>query len=311
MEGTETSATAVLVGPMDAGERPTAAAITVTREEIEEALAADDSPELIIEVKQGDAEPREVGVTWDRRDLEAVIAGTRAGGITFSFDPSELYRALEHPDFEGHGLREAVLLTVAAASASAAVAVSTAQGGLVEGTGVGGAATAAAVSPGHDEASTAAALAAAGAVKDEAGNTARGIGITIPGADEASLAARGIEQQPPPVGHDEALTAASLEAPTANDEAGLTARGIGVTIPGADEAGLTARGIEQQPTAAHDEATLVERGVQPAPVAVDSGTGLDLPSVDAGTAALVGGLAGAGLLIVGGAFATRRRIGPA
>jgi hypothetical protein len=313
MEGTETSANAVLVGPMDAGERPTAAAITVTREEIEEALAADDSPELIIEVKQGDAEPREVGVTWDRRDLEAVIAGTRAGGITFSFDPSELYRALEHPDFEGHGLREAVLLTVAAASASAAVAVSTAQGGLVEGTGVGGAATAAAVSPGHDEASTAAALSTAAGVKDEAGSTARGIGITIPGADEAGLTARGIEQPAPAGGHDEALTAASLDNPAAaNDEAGSMARGIGVTIPGADEAGLTARGIEQQPTpATHDEATLVERGVQPAPAAVDSGTGLDLPSVDAGTAALVGGLAGAGLLIVGGAFATRRRIGPA
>jgi hypothetical protein len=93
---------------------------------------------------------------------------------------------------------------------------------------------------------------------------------------------------------------------------GPTARGIGVTLPGADEASLAARGIEAQPTpVAQDEATLVERGVQPAPVTVDSGTGLDLPSVDAGTAALVGGLAGAGLLLVGGTFATRRRTGTA
>jgi len=75
---------------------------------------------------------------------------------------------------------------------------------------------------------------------------------------------------------------------------------------------VAVRGIEAQPTpVAHDEATLVERGIQPAPVTVDSGTGLDLPSVDAGTAALVGGLAGAGLLLVGGTFATRRRTGTA
>jgi hypothetical protein len=282
MEGTETSATAVLVGPMDAGERPTAAAITVTREEIEEALAADDSPELIIEVKQGDAEPREVGVTWDRRDLEAVIAGTRAGGITFSFDPSELYRALEHPDFEGHGMREAIMLTVAAASASTAMAVGTASAGLVEGTSGSGSTTpaAAVASPSHDEASTASALAAASVVTPA---------------------------------HDEAATAATLATMAGtNDEEGLTARGIGITIPAVDETSLAARGIEQQPTPAiHDEATLVERGVVDAPVTVDSGSGLELPSVDPGTAALIGGLAGAGLLIVGGTFAARRRMGPA
>ena len=92
---------------------------------------------------------------------------------------------------------------------------------------------------------------------------------------------------------------------------GLAARGIGGTIPGADEATLASRGIEQQPTSVgHDEATLVDRGVESAPVTVDSGTGLELPSVDAGTAALVGGLAGAGLLLVGGTFAARRRVHP-
>jgi len=165
------------------------------------------------------------------------------------------------------------------------------------------------VSPGHAEAGTAAALASAVSTKDEAGSTARGIGVTIPGADEATLAARGIDPPVAAVGHDEALTGSALSSPTANDELGSTARGTGVTIPGADEATLAARGIEAQPTpAAHDEATLVQRGMEAAPVTVDSSTGLDLPSVDAGTAALVGGLAGASLLlIVGGTFATRRR----
>jgi hypothetical protein len=309
MEGEMTSSTAVLVGPGDVGGRPQAATISVAREEIEEALASDETPELILEVQLRETERRELHVVWERSDLESVLAGAGfASRIAFAFEPSEIYRALEHPDFEGHGFREVILLTVAAASASAAVAVSTAQGGIAEGTGVGGGATVAAVSPGHAEAGTAAALASAAATKDEAGSTARGIGVTIPGADEASLAARGIDPPAAAVGHDEALTTSALSSPTANDEMGSTARGIGVTIPGADEATLAARGIEAQPTpAAHDEATLVERGVQPAPVTVDSGTGLDLPSVDAGTAALVGGLAGAGLLIVGGTFATRRR----
>ena len=312
MEGTMTSSTAVLVGPGDAGGRPQTATISVAREEIEEALASDEAPELILEVQLRETERRELHVAWERSDLESVLAGAGPGRIAFSFEPSELYRALEHPDFEGHGFREVILLTVAAASASAAVAVSTGQAGIVEGTGVGGGATVAVVSPGHAEAGTAAALASAAATNDEAGLTARGIGITIPGADEASLAARGIQAPVAAVGHDEALTSSALANPAAaNDELGSAARGIGITMPGADEATLAARGIDTQPTVAHDEATLVERGVQPAPVTVDSGTGLDLPSVDAGTAALVGGLAGAGLLLVGGTFATRRRTGTA
>ncbi len=313
MEGTMTSTTAVLVGPGDVGGRPQTATVSVAREEIEEALASDDSPELILEVQLRETERRELHVAWERSDLESVLAGAGPGRIAFSFEPSELSRALEHPDFEGHGFREAILLTVAAASASAAVAVSTGQAGIAEGTGVGGVAAAAAVSPGHAEAGPAAVLAGAVATKDEAGSTARGIGVTIPGADEATLAARGIAAPPAAVGHDEALTTSALANPAAaNDEVGSTARGIGVTIPGADEATLAARGIGPQVTvAAHDEATLAERGVETTPVTVDSGTTLDLPSVDAGTAALVGGLAGAGLLIVGGTFATRRRTGTA
>jgi len=49
----------------------------------------------------------------------------------------------------------------------------------------------------------------------------------------------------------------------------------------------------------------VERGVgTPAPV--DSGTSFELPSVDPGTAAAIGGLAGAGLIIAAAGFAVRR-----
>ena len=253
MEGNGTSATAMLVGtPRDVGGRPDAATVTMAREEIEEALASDAPLELILTVDRGAGTPQDVRVAWQRSDLETVLAGTDAGGVTFSFDRAELYRALEHPDFEGHGIREMVLLTVAAASASAALAASTASGQLMEGTG-GGGATATVVAPGHGE----------------------------------------------------ATTARDLATPAIHDEATLAARGVDRIVPGADEAGLAARGIHTP--AVHDEGTLVSRGIEAPAVPADSSGSFELPSLDAGTAAAVGGLAGAGLLIVGAAFVARRQ----
>jgi len=409
MEAIGTSATAMLVDtPMDARGRPDAVSVTLAREEIEEALASDEPLDLILSVDPGSGAPKDVRIGWDRTDLETVLSGADAGGITFSFDRAELYRALEHPDFEGHGIREMVLLTVAAASASAALAASTASGQLLEGTGGGTGGAVAAVQPGdpgtipylshgvgvdeslfqgdtaaqptaqpaeagtipylsqgigvdqtqfqgeaspagtaaepgtipylsqgtgvdqsqfqgeapagnvatpaaHDEASTASELAAPAAIHDEAGAAARGVGQTIPGADEAGLTARGLDPAiATAIGaHDEATTGRDLATPAIHDEAGAAARGVGQTIPGADEATLTVRGIEASP-AVHDEATLVGRGVESPAVTVDSGGGsLELPALDSGAAAAIGGLAGAGLLIVGAAFVARRRTTPA
>ena len=147
MEGNGTGATALLV-TTDAGGRPDAATVTLAREEIQEALASDEPLELVLTVDRGASTPQDVRVSWERSDLETVLAGTDAGGITFSFDRAELYRALEHPDFESHGIREMVMLTVAAASASAALAASTASGMPMEGTGGGGSTSVAAVQPG-------------------------------------------------------------------------------------------------------------------------------------------------------------------
>jgi hypothetical protein len=74
-----------------------------------------------------------------------------------------------------------------------------------------------------------------------------------------------------------------------------------------DEATLGTRGIDPQPVpATHDEATLVDRGIEPPGVAA-SDSGFELPSFDAGTTAVVGGLAGAGLVIAAAGFAVRRR----
>ena len=84
MEGNGTSATAMLVGtPEDVGERPDAATVTLTREEIEEALASGEPLELILTVGQGASTPKDVRVAWQRSDLETVLSGTDAGGITF------------------------------------------------------------------------------------------------------------------------------------------------------------------------------------------------------------------------------------
>jgi hypothetical protein len=94
MEGNGTSATAMLVGtPEDVGGRPDAASVTLAREEIEEALASDEPLELILSVDRGAGTPQDVRVAWERSDLEKVLVGTDAGGITFSFDRAELYRA--------------------------------------------------------------------------------------------------------------------------------------------------------------------------------------------------------------------------
>ena len=286
-----TSMTAMLVDAPELGGDPGVTA-TIGRDEIEEALAADEPLDLILDVARpanGGIETTDVSVQWQRGDLESLLDRMESDAVLLSFDRAKLERALDDPDFEGHGIREAILLTVAAASASAAVAVSTASGQLMEEGAGGGAAVAAVVAPGHGEAGTASMLAA-------------------PTHDEATLAARGVD---PAIAtaitaHDEATTGRDIAGPAVHDETSAVARGIGVSIPGPDESTLAARGIEQQPTpAVHDEATLVERGVgTPAPV--DSGTSFELPSVDPGTAAAVGGLAGAGLIIAAAGFAVRR-----
>ncbi len=373
MEGDGLSATAMLT-PTDAGGRPDAATVTMAREEIEEALVSDEPLELVLTVDRGAGSPQDVRVNWQRSDLETVLAGTNADGITFSFDRAELYRALEHPDFEGHGIREMVLLTVAAASASAALAASTASGQVLDTAGGGGGTSVTAVQPGdpgtipylsqgvgvdqsqfqgeastaatqgepgtipylsqgigvdqsqfqgeastagtaatpaaHDEAGTASSLATP-AIHDEATAVQRGVGQTVPGNDEATLAARGVDPAiaTAMASHGEAATASQLASVAGiHDETTPAARGVGQTIPGADEATLAARGIETP--AVHDEGTLVTRGIESEPVVVDSGSSLEMPSVDPGTAAAIGGLAGASLLIVGAAFAARRRTTP-
>ena len=343
MQGTGTGAAAMLVGSAeDVGGRPDAATVTLEREEIEEALASDAPLDLILAVKAGESEPRDVRVSWQRGDLETVLGTVPTGPVTFSFDRAELYRALEHPDFEGHGMREIVLVVAAAASSAALMAsTATAQvmdaggggavGAVMDASGggttgavmdaSGGGTTGAAMdasggsggagavaAPGHAEAGTAGILAASTAIHDEAGGTARGVGQTVPGNDEATLMARGIDPAiATAIGSGDATTARDLATPAIHDEAGATARGVGQTIPGNDEATLIARGIDPAIATAIGSGDATTARDLATPAAPAAGSSFDLPSIDAGTAAVVGGLAGAGLLILGGAFAARRQ----
>ena len=322
MEGTGTGAAAMLVGSAeDVGGRPDAATITLEREEIEEALASDEPLDLILAVKAGETGPRDVRVTWQRGDLETVLGKVETGPVTFSFDRAELYRALEHPDFEGHGMREIVLL-VAAASTSAALMASTASAQVMDAGGGGavgavmdasGGGTTGAVLDASGGGTTGAAMDASGggttgAAMDASGGSGGAGPAIVPGHGEASTAsALGTSVTAAP-GHAEAATAGILAASAAiHDEAGATARGVGQTIPGNDEATLVARGVDPAIATAIGSGDATTARDLATPAAPTSGSSFDLPSIDAGTAAVVGGLAGAGLLILGGAFAARRQ----
>jgi hypothetical protein len=323
-----TSARARLVEPLDFAAEFAAITATIPRSEIEAALSSDLPAELYLDVRrpsgETDAEERTVAVAWEKADLERLLADARADAITFSFAYDDLERAFDTPDVEAHGLRERALVLTVAAAAAAGGGAATAAAATDQ--GIGANLTPAAVQVSHGEALTASQLVVAPA-NDEASLAARGIQV---GAvhDEATLASRGIEA-PPAVqaAHGEALTASQLVVPPANDEASLAARGIqvgavhdeatlasrGIEAPPAvhDEATLAARGIgAPQVAAIHDEATLASRGIE-APAPVDGGSGFELPTIDAPTAAVSAGIAGGiALLITAAGFSARRGRGP-
>jgi hypothetical protein len=318
----ETSTTAMLVGTRDMlAAQADAVTATVPRDEVEGALTSEPPAELTLEVwrpkEGGKVEKHFVDVAWKREDLESVLADLDADAITFSFDRVALERAIDGAEVEGHGLREAaVVLSIAAAAAvSGASAASAEPGGAVVSQAsqvqVGG----------HDEATSAERGIESGTVAashDEATFAARGIesGTVAASHDEATSAARGIEPGTVAASHDEATFAARGIDPgtvaASHDEATVVERGIesGTVAASHDEATSAARGIEPgYVPASHDEATLVTRGVTQEPITTtDTGSGIDLPSVDpAVTAGIVGGLAGAALIIAAAGFAIRRR----
>jgi hypothetical protein len=123
----ETSSKARLVEP-GALEPGSGITTTLPRKEIEDALRADEPPELFLDVARGrnggaaDVEAHTIRVEWDRRDLEELLRTTTDEDVALTFDRSELEQALEEADVEGHGLREKAVVLTVAASAAAAIA---------------------------------------------------------------------------------------------------------------------------------------------------------------------------------------------
>ncbi len=327
-----TSAKAMLV---DAGDLEAANAVTATipRDQIERALASDEPTDLFLEVVRpsasGTTEPATVTVAWERPDLERLLVGTGGEAVTFAFRSDELERAIEEPEFEGHGLRETVLVLAVAATAAAS-----ASNALAKPVPVGG--------PADNRTEVV-------AVHDEAGLTARGIEATqateqptvIPyvsqgqGVDASQFGGTAPAAEQPTVipylsqgeGVDASQfggTAPAAEQPTVipylSQGEGVDASQFGGTAPAAEQPTVIPYvsqgegvdvsqfgGVAATPAPVHDEAGLTARGIESAPVA-DSGSGFELPSVDPGTAAAVGGAAGgAALLIAAAAFAARGR----
>lgn len=275
MEMTTAKAQLVDASELDAGFAPVLA--TLPRAEFEEVLRSGDPADLLLDVQGDDGEQRTVSVAWEHVDLERLLGGTDGSEITLAFERDELERAWSEPDVEAHGLRErALVLTVVAAAAA-----------------TGGArVAAAAVDAGGGSRAVTSAVASS---HDELGSTARGIEpTTVAAPDEAGTTARGIV------------------APGTHDEATLDSRGI-ATPAVHDEATLASRGIGEPTVAVHDEATLAARGIESAPASSDDGFAIDLPTVDAKTAAVVGGgVGGLALLITAASFAARReRTSPA
>jgi hypothetical protein len=121
----EVNARAMLVDSAPGGTAPGLAA-TISRDEIEEAISAEDGPaDLLLDVTRfskrngGEAvESRTVAVTWERGDLERLLRQAEGDAVTLAIDRDSLEQTLE-ADVEAHGLRErALVLTVAAATAA-------------------------------------------------------------------------------------------------------------------------------------------------------------------------------------------------
>ena len=109
---------------------------TVPRRQVEEALAADEPPDLILDVERADdGGGRKIAVEWDRGDLERLLRQAEDDAVVFAFDREVLARAFDD-DVEAHGLREkALVLTVAAATAAGAAGAAQAYPDMGEGTG--------------------------------------------------------------------------------------------------------------------------------------------------------------------------------
>jgi hypothetical protein len=117
----EVAGTAKLVDPAAVG-AGSALTATLPRTDIEAALQDEAGADLFLEIariQNGERNDRRIKVAWEREDLEKLLQGSSGETVSLTFDPDELQRMLDDPDFEAHGLKEkAAVITVALATAA-------------------------------------------------------------------------------------------------------------------------------------------------------------------------------------------------
>ena len=115
----EVAGTAKLVDPAAVG-AGSALTATLPRTDIEAALHDEAGADLFLEIariQNGERNDRRIKVAWERQDLEKLLQGSSGETVSLTFDPDELQRMLDDPDFEAHGLKEkAAVITVALAT---------------------------------------------------------------------------------------------------------------------------------------------------------------------------------------------------
>ncbi len=295
----EVAARAALVSAPDVRDGLTT---SVSRAEIEEAIRAEESPELILDVTRfsegSPDETRSVAVAWERGDLEQLLSSSGDERVTLTFDREALRQALES-DVEAHGLREkALILAVAATAAAGVTGSATAMPQLGEGAGgqvvlVGDGAGGQAVEPGG------------GAGGQSLTPDDRAVSRAAPDAETTGLSA-----------DDRAVPRA---APAAQPSLGPDDRAVSRSAPGSepsvspDDRAVSRSAPFAQPTGLSPDDRVVPRSapgtVPELPTTSDDGTRFSAPSPEE-TAAIAGAVA---LAITGAAFgiAARRRVRPA
>ena len=292
MEEVQTRAT--LVEPSAGGDLD-GFTITVPRGQVEEALGAEDGEaELLLDVvrgENGEGERRRVAVALTRDDLERMIREARDDRVAFVIPPDSLEQAFES-DVEAHGLREAAavlaIAIVAGGGAGAAQASVDNLGGMAGGSGDS--------------------YAAIESARVDTGVADRFAGIEQIRAERAAPgpapdAMAGVEQ-----------IRAERTAPGGGPDAfaGIEQIRAERTAPGGTTDALAAveqiRAERTAPGASTDALAGIEqiRTERTAPQPADSGITISAPDP-----AAAAGIAGAAaLMIVGAAFAVRRRRAP-
>jgi MYXO-CTERM domain-containing protein len=261
---------------------PDSSAVTTTvpRSEIEEALnESERTPELalqIVRMEDGAESQHELGVDWERSDLERILESAQGETVTLTFKRDDLESALD--DVEAHGMRErAAILTVAVATAAG---------------GTAAVSQAMPVDPGGE--SVPAAVQAAPDLISDAGS---GGGLVQTSASDALVSDAGSGG-----GLVQANPSDSMVSDAGSGGGLVQANPSDSIVSDAGSGG----GLVQSSSAADQMISDAGSG-GPRPITGDNGSGGSSFSVPTPDPATTGMLAGMGLLIAGAAFTVRRR----